>query len=143
MNFAVFMGAPGAGKSFAVNQIKNMGDYVFSYDPIRENKLVPFEYMRFVRMQVLEALEVGGDVIIDATNIKTSHRLGWLEIANKYNAITTLYVVSAPYRTLIQSQRIRKYAVPDSVVRNYLRNFNLAKEEIVNESWNEIKYINR
>lgn len=140
----VLMGAPAAGKTTWLKKNMTGSEHVASSEMVRIDREIDVAaYMNNMRLQGAKALAAGKDVIVDATNTITAHRLFWLNQAKKHGHQTKLIVFNTDLPLLLNGQKIRAYPAPRSVVIKHHKNMKLANQLIKNEGWDEIIYQTR
>jgi predicted kinase len=140
----VLMGAPGAGKSTWLKSNNTGNEHIASNELVRVNREIDIAaYTNQVRINGFKALEAGKDVIVDATNTITQHRLYWLKVAKAKGVKTRLIVFNTNINALLNAQVNRQFPTPRNVVITHHKNMTMAKQLIKNESWDEIVMVNR
>jgi predicted kinase len=140
----VLMGAPGAGKSTWLKSNNTGNEYIASNELVRLNRDIDVAaYTNQVRINGFKALQAGKDVIVDATNTITQHRLYWLKVAKAKGVKTRLIVFNTNINALLSAQVNRQFPTPRNVVISHHKNMSIANQLIKNESWDEIVMVNR
>ena len=140
----VLMGAPGAGKSTWLKSNNTGNEHIASNELVRLNRDIDVAaYTNQVRINGFKALEAGKDVIVDATNTITQHRLYWLKVAKAKGVKTRLIVFNTNINALLNAQVNRQFPTPRNVVISHHKNMGVANQLIKNESWDEIVMVNR
>ena len=138
MIFAMMIGIPGSGKStFARSNLS--GEYLSS-DDLRD-ELGKIDIWNEMLQRTEAALEMGKDVIYDATSIKRRDRSKALEIARKHEATTIAYVMDAPLEKCLDwnRQRFGSRIVPDDVIKRMYNEY----EPPADDEFDRIIYLRR
>lgn len=140
----VLVGAPGAGKSTWLKRNTTGCEYVATSEMVRMDREIDVAaYMNNMRLQGAKALKAGRDVIVDATNTITAHRLYWLKCAQANQAKTKIVIFDTNLNSLLAAQKIRQFPAPSNVVIKHHKNMSIAIKLIANEGWDEIVRITR
>lgn len=119
-------GLPGSGKD---RWIQNAGiDLpVLSLDDLRrKNKILPTDksgngkIVQMATAQAKEYLRKNQSFILNSTNITRQMREIWIELFSVYKAKTRIIYKEVPYKTLMEQNRNREYAVPDHVIEKMI-----------------------
>ncbi|MEW6733983.1 MAG: AAA family ATPase [Acidobacteriota bacterium] len=141
----VLIGVPGIGKStWLANNLPNA--HIVSSDNKREELFGDVNWQgdnarvfQECLLNVEQSLIEGATVALDATNIKLSHRSTFLDLANRYQAHTTIVYFDLPLEVALERNQKRTRRVPDSVIARYYEKIELphrseAQELIIVES---------
>jgi len=135
----VLMGAPAAGKTTWLKRNMDGSEYIATSEMVRiDREMDVADYMNAMRAQGAKALASGRDVIVDATNTITAHRLFWLNQAHKNGHKAKLMVFDTDLSLLLHGQKIRIHPAPRDVVIKHHRNMKSAMQLIKSEGWDEI-----
>lgn len=140
----VLMGAPGAGKTTWV-KANAVDELVLSSEAVRVNRadIDSAAFMNSMRIKGQKAVISGQDIIVDATNTITAHRLYWLKVGKANQVESRLIAFNTPLEHLLAAQRLREYPAPDNVVKDHFRRFQRSLSMIRFEGWDDIKVTNR
>lgn len=140
----VLMGAPGSGKSTWVARNKTGLEYIYNTEAIRINRdLDVSSYMFALRKKAVKAVEAGRDLIADGTHTSQDHRRVWLHLALRLGLPIKLVVFNTPLATCLAVQKMREFPAPDMVVRSHSYHLRKAMQQIQQEEWTTIEFINR
>lgn len=135
----VLMGAPAAGKTTWLKRNMDGSEYIATSEMVRiDREMDVAAYMNAMRIQGAKALSSGRDVIVDATNTITAHRLFWLNQSRKHGHKAKLIVFDTDLSLLLNGQKIRIHPAPRDVVIKHHRNMKSAMQLIKSEGWDEI-----
>lgn len=135
----VLMGAPAAGKTTWLKKNMTGFEHIATSEMVRVDREIDVAaYMNNMRIQGSKALASGKDVIVDATNTITAHRLFWLKQADRYGHEAKLVVFDTDLALLLNGQKVRVHPAPRDVVIKHHKNMKLAMQLIKNEGWDDI-----
>ena len=127
----ILVGIPGSGKStYAVKYMEeNHRVYRLSSDDIRRQLYGdesiqgdPHEVFSFMQERAIAALNMGTDVVYDATNITRKDRASIISLCPKFVQIEA-HVIWAPIETCIERDAARKRTVGKAVIDKMLKRF--------------------
>ena len=142
-NFIMLVGIPGCGKSTLTEKLKAEGYTIHSSDAIRneldihdpKKSSLIFDIMH---KRIKADMEVGKDIVYDATNLSRKNRKNYLESIKRfynYKKICYLFIVPIDVCKERNSHRTGYALVPDYVYDRMLRAFEVPMME---EGWDEI-----
>lgn len=126
------VGAPASGKSTWAGDYAKQKSYAYiSTDVIRAeigkdegDQEVSGPAWYIARKRVAEWLSIGKSVVIDATNVDSKTRKGWIKIAQEFSAETVAVVFEVDREELIKRDAGRKRSVGASVIDHFLEKYN-------------------
>jgi len=126
----LLVGIPGSGKStYAVKYMEDHRVYRLSSDDIRRQLYGdesiqgdPHEVFSFMQERAIAALNMGTDVVYDATNITRKDRASIISLCPKFVQIEA-HVIWAPIETCIERDAARKRTVGKAVIDKMLKRF--------------------
>ena len=138
----MLVGLPGSGKSYYAEQHKD--DYVIhSSDNMRKVMFGDeshsgdnYDVFNALHIEVRNSLRNGNSVIFDATNISRKRRISFLNTIKDFNVRKKAIIMATPYETCLQNNTKRERQVPDSIMNNYYKTFNIP---YYNEGWDEVE----
>lgn len=140
--FIMLVGLPGSGKSTYAENHKNSNCVHISSDNIREQLYGDANIQEnsnqvfyLMKQQAIEALQLGQDVIYDATNISRKFRVETLKSLPSY-AIKKCVIVWADIDTCLTQNNSRDRTVPKAVIDRMLRSF---QAPFYDEGWHNIE----
>lgn len=140
----VLMGAPGAGKSTWLKRNATEDEYIATSEMVRMDREIDVAaYMNNMRIKGAIALQGGRDVIVDATNTITAHRLFWLKCAKANDIKTRIIIFNTNLSSLLAAQKIRQFPAPNNVVIKHHKNMSIAMKLVDDEGWDQIVRIYR
>jgi predicted kinase len=121
---AVMVGISGAGKSTYATGLKtSLNAQLVETDAIRyeltgdaEDQSQNSKVFEIARKRVDSYLSQGINVIVDATNLNSSERKSWIDIAKANNAEVRAYFVDTPVSTCKSQNNKRARKVPEWVI---------------------------
>ena len=141
--FAMLVGIPASGKSTWANNQKEAE--VFSSDSIRKELFGdeavqgdPNKVFSILRQRVKDCLLSGKDAILDATNIKRTNRIGFLQDIGKIPCRKECVVFIVPYKELLRRNSSRDRVVPESVIHRMFMSY---QPPCYGEGFDNISYI--
>lgn len=144
----VMCGLSGSGKSNIAKeyQKKIPGSVVISSDEIREeicngdraDQSKNGEVFRIFHDRIRKNLEKHKSVIADATNITCKSRRAILDKVNGFDINKICLIVPKPYEQCLADNKLREWSVPDEVIENQCRRFQIPFKE---EGWTEIRIV--
>ena len=150
----VLCGISGAGKSTWANTCAAVHDnyVVVSSDAIRKElygdesvQKNPKEVFNIAYIRIKNCLELGYDVIFDATNLKARDRKNFLKWMDENveeevwrHTHKEIMVFECPLKNAIMHQQFRTRQVPSFVVERQYKQFERPTEE---EGWDRILYM--
>lgn len=142
----VMCGLSGSGKSTITKeyQKKIPGSVIISSDKIREelcdrnraDQSKNREVFRVFHDRIRKNLEEHKSVIVDATNITRGSRRAILDKVNGLDINKICLIVPKPYEQCLVDNKLREWPVPDEVIENQRRRFQIPFKE---EGWTEIR----
>lgn len=140
----VMLGMPGSGKStWAAAHAHHSGARLFTTDPIRIDNRNVVSFLQRMTSDVDLALAAGDDVVIDACNVNTQHRLRWLRLGRRHGARCVLALVATdPAEAMARNERRPvDERVPADRMESYARQMPRARARLQGERWDEIVVI--
>jgi len=149
--FYMMVGLPGSGKTTMARSIDDSLPFapklcIHSSDAIRlevlgdENDQTQQELVfDTLHKRVFEDLRAGNDVVYDATNISYKHRRSFLHRLRGLHIAdlrTVCVFMATPYETCLAYNRSRERVVPESVIADMYRRFDVP---MMAEGWDEIE----
>lgn len=139
----VMIGLPASGKSYiAENMAEDKSAIVISSDNIRkeifgDNKTQdnPNEVFRVAHEEISSYLQLGENVIFDATNISYKHRRTLLQKVKKHNVRCTAIFVATPIEEIFHNNKSRNREVPEYVIKRMLKSIYIP---FWHEGWDDI-----
>ena len=139
--FIMMIGISGSGKSTIANSLK--GFKVVSSDAIREelygdasDQRNPEIVFQIAHKRICEYLEIGMDVVFDATNLQKKYRK---ELLEKVSAISDVqkdcWFVDTSVEDCIKLQSTRERKVPKEVIRKQAKKLEYPAED---EGWDYV-----
>lgn len=152
--FYMLVGAARSGKTswakrFAEEAEKyNKEAYIVSSDSIREELYGdesiqgnPSEVFELAHNRIMNALRADYDfVVFDATNIKRKNRLSLMKKIKKFDCEKHCLVFAEPYHVLINRNRLARRFVPEEVIWNMIKNFEVP---LYSEGYDKITLFNK
>lgn len=140
----VLMGAPGSGKSTWVRQHKTGFEHIYNTEAVRINReLDVAAFMHLQRIMAVKAVEGGKDLIADGTHTIKTHRMVWLNLAQRLGIETKLIIFNTRLQTCLEVQKQREFPAPNRVVSDHHKRLQLAKLQAKREGWDYIDTITR
>lgn len=130
-NFIVLVGLPASGKSTYADKLKNEDYIVHSSDAIREELFDNANHQadndkvfKLLFSRCREDLELGNNVVLDATNMARKKRVYLLsEITRKLDVIKKAIVIATPYNECIDRDKARDRTVGYNVIEKMYKSF--------------------
>ena len=146
VKFYMMIGLPASGKSAIAKEIAERESAVIvSTDDLRQELLNDVNSQEDNNLIFKEAerrlkanIEMGRNVIFDATNINYKRRRDWLNRFNKYNVRKIGVLVATPYEECLERNIWRERKVPEEVIKRMYFNFYIP---FYYEGFNEIYVI--
>ena len=144
--FYMLIGLPASGKSTYIKEHFD-DDIVFSSDKIREECFGDVNdqthnnevFKKLVKL-VKANLRNKKDAVYDATNINYKRRMHLLKDISHLNIKKVAIFMATPYDICLKNNQQRDRHVPEEVINNMYRKFNVP---YYYEGWDEIVVINR
>ena len=147
MAFIMVVGLPGSGKStFCENfKLHYPSVKIHSSDAIREeictsreDQSKNEEVFRILHDRLKEDLNKGDDVIFDATNISRKRRKETLRKLKDIPCKKVCMLIATPYEVCLAQNQNRPYPVPERVINNMYKSFDIP---YYYEGWDSIEII--
>lgn len=143
----VLVGVPASGKSTIAENIKDESFDIHSSDAIRKELYGseqilgnPAEIFNLMYKRTLDSLNSGKNVIYDSTNISRKDRIRLLNFISKINNLSKECIIAAAtIDTIFERNKNRERKVPENVILNMLKNFNMP---LINEGFDNITVVN-
>lgn len=129
----ILKGVPASGKStWAREFVKGKKDWVIvNRDSLREGRgdyWIP-EQEKFIsyleEFHVFKALEMGFNVIIDATNLNPKTQKKWIDIAESLSVEIEWKEFTVPYDVAVERDKNRERTVGESVIKQFYDRYDL------------------
>lgn len=139
----VMVGLSGSGKSSQAKKMGEiLGDIVISTDVIREeicgeveDQSKNKEVFQIFHKRIREALEMGKDVVADATNITMKSRRAIFSCIAGLDVFKECWIKAKPFNDCLKDNKNRAHPVPEDVLFKQLRKFQVPFYE---EGWDFI-----
>lgn len=142
--FILMVGIAGSGKSTYAAKLAEEGYIVHASDSIRAefgdetDQSNNEEVFNLLYKRVKEDLQAGKNVILDATNLRRKHRIHLLRMLQRIPCHKKCIVVATPFEECICNNAARERQVPEYVMWNMLKNFQMP---CCAEGWDEVEVI--
>lgn len=127
-------GLPGSGKSFYAEKLGKEGYKIHSYDSIREEwfgseDVQDKDSLIFTALHnnIFYDLEMGYDCVYDGTNINSKRRVAFINTLTqrKIVCVKEIVIFATPYEKCLEQNNIRDRKVPNHIIENMYKNFQL------------------
>lgn len=143
--FIMLCGLPGSGKSKFAKELSKKGFNIHSSDSIRkelfedENNQQNNDFVfKTLHGRIRTDLKNGQNTICDATNINWWHRRLFLNEIKDIPCNKICILFATPYEKCLENNSRRKRSVPEEVIENMYKNFNMP---CYFEGWDKIDII--
>lgn len=96
------------------------------------------ELFNKIHKDIVDSLQMGYNVIFDATNISAKNRVSLLQKINKVNVEKIAIVMATEYQKCLEQNEMRERQVPRHAIKRYREQFQIP---IYNEGWDDIQII--
>jgi protein phosphatase len=132
MTLVLVMGISGSGKTtFAREFCKTHPSFLYlGADALRarfgtdeNDQSVSCTVFEYIEKTAHDHLEVGWDVLIDATLLHSKARKKYIQIARKYGHEVEIYVMDTPWKTSLERNNSRERVVSEEIIRKQLAKY--------------------
>lgn len=144
MEFIMFCGLPGSGKSYEAKKYEKT-HLILSSDALREELNITEQSKEAhntvfdeLNNRLINSLKENKNVVYDATNLHSKYRINLINNINKFNPYKRIVVVATTFNQCVENNNNRKNKIPNDVITRMLRNFSMPQYY---EGWDEINIV--